>query len=117
VKEQDIYLPAIGLRAHVEGTEALFTWMKDNWDTLSKKLPPTMSMLGTMVSICTSNFTSEEALSSIEAFFKDKDNKGYDQALAQSLDVIRSKANWLARDRQDVKEWVEKNTKGIKSEL
>ncbi len=109
VKDQDIYLPAAGLRSHPEGIEALFTWMTENWDELYKRLPPALSMLGSMVTIMTSSFTSADQLARIEQFFREKDTKGFDQSLAQSLDAIRSKIAWLERDRADVASWVEVN--------
>lgn len=109
VKDQDIYMPASGLRTHAEGIEALFEWMTQNWDELVKKLPPTLPMLSSMVQIFTASFTSAKQLEKVEQFFKDKDTKGFDQGLAQSLDSIRGKISWLERDREDVKKWVEAN--------
>ncbi|KAF7877588.1 hypothetical protein EAF04_001263 [Stromatinia cepivora] len=116
VKEQDIYLPISGLRAHPEGTEALYVWMTENWDELQRRLPAGLSMLGTMVTICTSGFTGEQNLKRVEEFFSKRDTKGFDQGLAQSLDSIRAKSAWVERDREDVKAWVEANTQ-VKSEL
>lgn len=109
VKDQDIYLPAAGLRSHPEGIEALFQWMTENWDELYKRLPPSLSMLGSMITIMTSSFTNEDQLSKVEKFFAGKDTKGYDQSLAQSKDAIRSKIAWLGRDRDDVAAWVKEN--------
>ncbi|KAG0641126.1 peptidase family M1-domain-containing protein [Tuber brumale] len=106
VKEQDIYQPISGLRAHAAGTEALWAWTQKNWDTLVKKLPPGLSMLGGVVSTCTGGFTSEEAIADIEKFFEDKSQKGFDRSLAQSLDGIRAKAAWVKRDADDVKAWL-----------
>lgn len=109
VKDQDIYMPASGLRTHPEGIEALFTWMTSNWDALYKKLPPALSMLGSMVNICTSGFTTKEQLERVEKFFADKNTNGFDKSLAQSLDAIRSKIAWVDRDRGDVAGWVKEN--------
>lgn len=106
VKEQDIYLPIGGLRSHKEGIVALWAWMKENWDTLQARLPPGLSMLGSVVSLCTSSFTSEEQVKDIEAFFKERSTKGFDQSLAQSFDAIRAKEGWLKRDRKDVEAWL-----------
>ncbi|KAH9429076.1 hypothetical protein MCOR02_010488 [Pyricularia oryzae] len=106
VKDQDIYMPAAGLRSHSEGIEALSKWIMDNWDALYIKLPPALSMLGSMVAICTSSLTKPEQLKQVEEFFANKDNKGYEMSLAQSLDAIRSKIAWLERDRSDVAAWV-----------
>ena len=71
-----------------------------------KKLPPGLSMLGTVIQILTQSNTSMEAVHEIEAFFKDKSTKGFDQALAQSLDAVRAKANWVERDAKDVRSWL-----------
>lgn len=109
VKDQDIYMPVSGLRSHPEGVEAIFTWMTEHWDELVLKLPPALSMLGTMVTIFTSSFTTKEQLTKVEQFFKDKNTNGFDQNLAQSLDAIRSKVSWLERDRVDVADWLKKN--------
>ncbi|KAK4217715.1 peptidase family M1-domain-containing protein [Rhypophila decipiens] len=109
VKDQDIYMPASGLRTHPEGIEALFTWMTSNWDALYKKLPPALSMLGAMVNICTSTYTTKEQLEKVEKFFADKNTNGFDKSLAQSLDAIRSKTAWVDRDREDVAAWVKEN--------
>ncbi|KAL2136022.1 hypothetical protein VTI74DRAFT_5758 [Chaetomium olivicolor] len=109
VKDQDIYMPTSGLRSHPEGVEALFGWMTENWEELIKKLPPALSMLGTMVTIFTSSFTKKEQLEKVEKFFEGKSTNGFDQSLAQSLDAIRSKITWVERDRSDVAAWLKEN--------
>ncbi|KAB8302634.1 hypothetical protein EYC80_006002 [Monilinia laxa] len=116
VKEQDIYLPISGLRGHPEGIEALYVWMTENWDELTRRLPAGLSMLGTMVTICTSGFTREQDRARVEKFFSERNTKGFNQGLAQSLDTIKAKGAWVERDREDVKAWVEANTQ-LKSEL
>jgi aminopeptidase 2 len=47
-----------------------------------------------------------EAVEEIEGFFKDKATKGFDRRLAQSLDEVRAKANWIKRDAKDVRTWL-----------
>ncbi|KAF2405417.1 hypothetical protein EJ06DRAFT_535325 [Trichodelitschia bisporula] len=108
VKGQDIYLPMSGLRAHREGIEALWKWMTENWAALEKKLPPGLTMLGTVVSLCTSGFTRPEHSDQIKAFFNERSTKGFDQSLAQSLDAIRAKSQWVERDGEDLKQWLKK---------
>ncbi|KAL2022807.1 hypothetical protein VTK56DRAFT_4623 [Thermocarpiscus australiensis] len=109
VKDQDIYMPASGLRGHPEGILALFEFMVDHWEPLIKKLPPALSMLGTMVTIMTSSFTKKEQLAKVEKFFEGKSTNGFDQSLAQSLDAIRSKISWVERDGADVSAWLRGN--------
>ncbi|QUC19046.1 uncharacterized protein UV8b_03287 [Ustilaginoidea virens] len=109
VKDQDVYMPVIGLRTHAEGIESLFEWMEARWDLVYEKLPPGLSMLGSMVNIMTSGFTSREQLARVDKFFEGKNVSGYDQSLAQSRDAIQSKISWLERDRDDVAAWVKAN--------
>ncbi|KAF2790722.1 hypothetical protein K505DRAFT_327375 [Melanomma pulvis-pyrius CBS 109.77] len=109
VKGQDIYLPISALRTHPEGINALWKWVKDNWAELEKRLPPSLSMLSSVVSITTSSFTHREQIKDIESFFADKSTKGFDKALAQSCDAITAKAAWIERDSEDVKAWLKEH--------
>lgn len=109
VLNQDIYIPMQGMRAHKEGIEALWSWVQTNWDEVVRRLPPGLSMLGSVVVIGTSGFTSFEAISDIKKFFDKKSTKGFDQSLAQSLDTITSKAQWVNRDRDVVNKYLKNN--------
>ncbi|KAF3929112.1 Laeverin [Dactylellina cionopaga] len=109
VKEQDIYLPLAGLRGHPEGIEALWAWAKNNWDELERRLPPGLGMLGSIVQMVTSSFTTEEHIADVKKFFGERNTKGFDKGLAQALDSVSAKAKWLERDRDDVKKWLEEN--------
>ena len=91
-----------------ESVEALFSWMKSNWETLVKKCPPSLTMLGTMVQLCTRRFTHQDQLDQVQAFFEGKSTKGFDRALQQSGDSIRANISWVQRDGGDVQGWLEK---------
>lgn len=118
VKEQDIHMPISALRTHAEGIEALFAWMTENWEELNIKLPAGLIILGSVVSICTSSFTKPEQKKRVEDFFKERSTKGFAMGLAQSLDSIEAKAQWLSRDKDDVAKWVKENgLEGVTSEL
>lgn len=106
---QDIYIPMQGMRTHKEGIIALWSWTQSNWGELVKKLPPGLSMLGSLVTIATSGFSSYESISDIKKFYEDKSTQGFDQSLAQSLDSITSKAQWVERDRDVVLNYLKEN--------
>ncbi|CAI5757743.1 unnamed protein product [Candida verbasci] len=109
VKQQDIYIPMQGLRSHKLGIEKLWSWITTNWDEVYKLLPPGLSMLGSVVTLTTSGFTKQEQKKQVEEFFKSKNTKGYDQGLAQSLDIIEAKSKWAQRDTKTIKEWLSVN--------
>jgi aminopeptidase 2 len=108
VRTQDVYLPMVELRNNPAGIEALWAGLKANWELISEKLPPGLSMLGTVVQICTASFTHEDQAKEVEKFFEGKSTKGFDQGLAQSLDTIRASSKWVSRDKEDVKQWLKK---------
>lgn len=106
IKQQDIYIPMQNIRTHAVGIERLWKWLKDNWDEIYELLPPGLSMLGSVVTFCTSGFTKLEQKQDVIEFFKDKNILGFDQSLAQSLDVITTKINWANRDSENIKNWL-----------
>ena len=109
VKMQDVYMPIGGLGTTPEGIEKRWDWMCSNWEELVEKLPPSMTMLSSVVSICAAGFTSDEQLAKVDKFFEGKEKKGFDRSLQQSMDSIRAKANWLRRDEEDVLGWLKSN--------
>ncbi|QSS64262.1 aminopeptidase [Histoplasma capsulatum] len=109
VRAQDIYMPLSGLRGHTNGITARWAWLKQNWEAVTKRLPPEFSMLGSVVQICTGSLSTDAQIQDVVSFFKDKDQKGFDRSLQQSLDSLYAKAGWLKRDRADVEDWLSKN--------
>lgn len=75
VKGQDVYLPISGLRNEPEGIEALWIWLKGNWEPIKAKCPPGLTMLSSMVQICTSGFTQRRQLEEVKGWFKDRSTK------------------------------------------
>lgn len=106
VRAQDCYIPMQGMRAHKVGIETLYGWVTKHWDVLTKLLPPGLSMLGSVVQLATTGFCTQKQYDTVEAFFKDKDTKGYNQSLAQSLETIKNKTAWVERDSSDVEKWL-----------
>ena len=107
VRNQDIYMPLLGLRSEPQGVEACWKWLSGNWDELIVVCPPGLTALGTLVKMCTSDFATQEQLQMVQDFFKDKDKTGYKMALEQSYDSVRARIGWLERDRKDVEEFLQ----------
>ena len=103
---QDIYMPIGGLSTTSLGIEMRWKWMQKNWPELVEKLPPSMTMLSSVVSICVAGFTKKEQLDEVTKFFEGMDKKGFNRSLEQSSDSIRAKSSWLDRDGEDVAGWL-----------
>lgn len=109
VLKQDIFTPLVGLRSHQEGIEAMWKWAQNNWDEIVSRLQPGSPLLGHVLTLTTSGYTSTKAANEITAFFAAKDTRGYDQNLAQALDNIKAKAQWVERDRIVVSNYLKQN--------
>ena len=68
-----------------------------------------MLFLASIVQTCVSGLGTKEQWQKAKDFFEDKDTKAYDKYLAQGLDHILTKAEWVERDRDDVQKWLDKN--------
>ena len=75
VKGQDVYMPIGGLRNNKEGIEALWEYLKENWEPLNKKCPASLGMLSTIVQICTGGFVYEEQLAEVTKWFSERSTK------------------------------------------
>lgn len=75
VKGQDVYMPIGGLRNDKEGIEALWEYLKGNWEELNKKCPASLGMLSSIVQICTGGFVSEEQLAQVRQWFSERSTK------------------------------------------
>ena len=106
ILNQDIYIPLVSMRGHKEGVLAMWTWLQANLDGIVKKLHPSSPLLGHLLNVTISGFTSYQDISTIKEFFDKKDTKGYDKSLAQAIDTIESKAQWVSRDTADVEKYL-----------
>ncbi|CAB4252380.1 similar to Saccharomyces cerevisiae YHR047C AAP1 Arginine/alanine aminopeptidase, overproduction stimulates glycogen accumulation [Maudiozyma barnettii] len=106
ILNQDIYIPLVSMRGHKEGVLAMWAWLQKNLDLIVKRLHPSSPLLGHVLNVTISGFTSYQDISMVKEFFESKDTKGYDKSLAQAIDTVESKAQWVARDAEDVEKYL-----------
>jgi len=96
-----------GLSTHAAGVEALFDTLLTRYDDVGKRfrggLGTSLSRL--LPSYCRGRATDEQA-DKLEAFFAGKETKGFEKALAQTVEEIRIKAAWVKRDEHALREWL-----------
>jgi aminopeptidase N len=107
VAVQDMHSGAASLSMNPKTRGALWEYMKANWDSkVHPDLSGNMVVLERFLRVSLSKFASKEVLQDIEAFFKGKDQKGYDRGLAVIKDTIQGAALYKDRDENLVKEWL-----------
>ncbi|KAF9100853.1 Aminopeptidase 2 mitochondrial [Mortierella sp. AM989] len=105
VKAQDIGYFFGGLSRNPTARHDLWDYIKTNWEMLSTRYDGSMALLGNIVKSGVGRFTSEEMAKDCENFFEGKKVDDISRPIAQSLEVIRANAKWVARDAEDVRQW------------
>lgn len=103
---QDVHSGSIALGANPNARDATWQWIKDNWDTVDKKLSANSVILSRYLKKTLERFASHEVERDIVKFFEGKDQRGYDRSIVQVSDSIRANANYSERDEQSVLEWL-----------
>lgn len=109
VAKQDIHSIAGSIAANPLGRWKAWEYLQANWDAIYEKFSTNMVVLDRLVKLVLQNFASEKAYKEIEAFYADKNNHGYDRTLGQVLDTIKANTQWIERDGDVVKAWLETN--------
>ncbi|BGP38537.1 Aminopeptidase 2 mitochondrial [Rhodotorula kratochvilovae] len=96
-----------GLAANPSARRLVWQLLQHAWPMLEAQFRGSM-LLGKIAATSFESFSAEEDAAAVEAFFADKDTTAYKQPLQQGLDTVRSKARWLAREKDAVRGWLEK---------
>ncbi|KAH9981908.1 leucyl aminopeptidase [Russula compacta] len=104
VRNQDVLYFFRYFASNSKARYALREFFENNYDSVS------FPYLGTsfLDPSTYSSFSKEEDRAKAEAFFKDKDIGKYNQALAQALDGISTRAGFIKRSTSDIVTWLEK---------
>eukprot|EP01090_Pellita_catalonica_P014608 TRINITY_DN3767_c0_g1_i2.p1 TRINITY_DN3767_c0_g1~~TRINITY_DN3767_c0_g1_i2.p1 ORF type:complete len:276 (-),score=68.30 TRINITY_DN3767_c0_g1_i2:39-866(-) len=102
VRNQDVFYVLFSTAATVKGRQITWDHVKDNFALFTERFGSGAFLLGRIISLTISKFTSEKHAADAEAFFKANPCDLGKRSIDQGLESIRSRASWLARDREDV---------------
>ena len=106
VAVQDAHTGSIALANNAKAKDALWAYIKKNWDTVHGKLSANSVVIDRYLKTSLSKFASHDVERDIAKFFEDKDTKGYDRGLVQVSDTVRGNANYKERDEKLVLDWL-----------
>jgi len=87
----------------------LWEWLKTNLERILDAVGHGMGGFKWMISILLGGLGTRVQWEDVKNFFKEKDTERYNVYLAQSLDMILSKAVWVERDSENVEVWLNEN--------
>lgn len=97
VRSQDA---VFGLAVSVEGRETAWTWLKDNWEYISKTWGSGF-LITRFVSAIVSPFASSEKAKEVEDFFSSRAKPSIARTLKQSIERVHINARWVSSIQQE----------------
>jgi ERAP1-like C-terminal domain len=102
----DVHTGAMSLAANRITRAGLWEYIKNNWEMVREKLGGNMVVLDRFLKLSLQKFSDLEVEKDIAAFFKGKNNRGYDRTLAVVSDTIKGRAGYKSRDKGILLEWL-----------
>ena len=109
VPAQDVHTPGMALSVNAKTRAGLWKFIKDNFEDIRARLSGNMIIVDRFLRVSLNKFSDRETERDIAAFFKDKDNRGYDRTLRILSDTISGRAAYKERDGKVLLEWLSAN--------
>ncbi|XP_023019130.2 aminopeptidase A isoform X4 [Leptinotarsa decemlineata] len=107
VRGQDFFTVLQYISANPQGTELVWTWVRENWEYLVGRFTLNDRYLGSLIPAITGRFASDEKITEMKAFFEKYPNAGAGKASrAKALETVQNNIRWLSRYRTVVENWV-----------
>ena len=105
VRSQDTIFVVTGVASNLRARDMAWEFVKDNWPEFDRRYGSGGFGLMRLVSIC-GNFTTQEKLEDVEAFFSEHPAPAAERTIHQALERVRLNIRWLERNRDEVADWL-----------
>jgi len=107
IRMQDLFYWIRGLMANRFAREQTWQWMQDNWQWIVDLFGNDLHYAD-FPKYAASAFTTKEQLDSYKKFFGPmQDQPGIGRSIAQGIEDIETSIQWLARDGQAVRDFLQ----------
>lgn len=107
VRSQDSIVGINNVAANFKGRELAWSFVKNHWSEILKRYGQGGHMLPHFVKVG-GVFKTKERAKEVRDFFKTHETPGAERAVEQTIERIEAKTDWLSRDREKIKNWLEK---------
>ncbi|KAJ1658321.1 hypothetical protein IWQ61_002423 [Dispira simplex] len=109
VRNQDIHVVLMTLGANPATRYQAWEFIKVNWAMFEERYKASMLYFGAIAKAVSSEFVTASMADKVDEFFKTKDISRIDRAVNQTLEKIRLVSAWVARDKNEVAQWLEEH--------
>jgi aminopeptidase N len=107
VRKQDLFYLVAACSSTPQGRDLTWAWIKQNWSArLVPEFSGGMGLLSSVIKYGLDGYANNEIANEVEAFFKANGTDDTKRTVAQVVENIRANAAWLARNRDDVTQFL-----------
>ncbi|CAI5476698.1 unnamed protein product [Closterium sp. Yama58-4] len=106
VKAQDQYIVFMTMAGNAANREFAWEYFKEHYDTIHARFSSAAALFKRIPALPLKGFATEDKARDAEAFFSAHQVPAAAMELERTLETIRARAAWLARDGDDIVAWL-----------
>jgi len=110
VASSDIHFGIESLADNRLACDALWQYIQEHFDEIKRKYGTNALVFDRLLLMSLRMFSEREKADEIEQFFEKRDTTGFERTISILGDTIRGRADYRARDRERLLEWLKAGT-------
>ncbi|NXI65885.1 ERAP1 aminopeptidase, partial [Anseranas semipalmata] len=110
IKTQDLPHIIVFVARNPSGYHLAWTFLKENWEKVIEKFELGSHSIADIVTGVTNQYSTRPQLAQVKEFFSSLEEKGAQlRCVQQAIETIEDNIQWMDRNFEDIKTWLQKN--------
>lgn len=110
IKTQDLPHIIVYVARNPSGYQLAWRFLKENWEKLVEKFELGSSSIATIVTGVTNQYSTRLQLAQVKEFFSSLEEKSAQlRCIQQAIETIEDNIQWMDKNFNDIKTWLQKN--------
>ncbi len=110
IRSQDFFSCLSSISSNRNGEDMVWEYVRENWQRFIDRFGLNERYLGRLIPSITARFATQTRLEELNAFFGKYPEAGAGaNARVEALETVQNNINWLAKNKDSIKDWLAKN--------
>ncbi|XP_040397675.1 endoplasmic reticulum aminopeptidase 1 isoform X1 [Cygnus olor] len=110
IKTQDLLHIIVYVARNPSGYHLAWTFLNENWEKVVEKFELGSNAIATIVTGVTNQYSTRPQLAQVKEFFGSLEEKSAQlRCIQQAIETIEDNIQWMDRNFEDIKTWLQKN--------